>query len=39
MLMDALWVSSLGAPGYVAKIIQAENGQKVNKFEPIYFGK
>ena len=27
---------SLWAPGHVTKILQAENGQKVVKFEPIY---
>ena len=26
-----------GAPGHVTKIFHAENGQKVDKFEPIYF--
>ena len=38
MLMNALFKSSLGAPGLVTKILQAENGQKVDKFEPIYLG-
>ena len=27
---------SLGVPGYVTKILLAKNGQKVDKFEPIY---
>ena len=34
--MIDLYKPSLGAPGYVAKISQAENEQKVYKFEPIY---
>ena len=34
--MIALRKPSLGAPGYVTKTLQAENGQKVDKFEPIY---
>ena len=29
----------LGAPGNVTKILAAENGQKVDEFEPIYLGK
>ena len=29
---------SLGAPGYVTKILLAESGQKVDNFEPIYLG-
>ena len=36
--MNALCKSSLGAPGYVTKIVQAENGQKVDEFELIYLG-
>ena len=27
-----------GRPGRVTKILQAENGQKVDEFEPIYLG-
>ena len=38
MLMIAFWKSSLGVPIYVTKILQAENGQKVDEFEPIYLG-
>ena len=41
--LDTMWVlrnafckPSLGAPGLVTKILQAENGQKVDEFEPIY---
>ena len=29
----------LGTPGYVTKMLQAKNGQKVNNFEPIYLNK
>ena len=36
--MNALFKPSLGAPGHVIKILHAENGQKVDKFEPIYLG-
>ena len=35
---NALYKPSLGALGLVTKTLQAENGQKVNKFEPIYLG-
>ena len=35
---ECLFKPSLGAPGHVIKILQAENGQKVDKFEPIYLG-
>ena len=38
MLMNTLCKSSLGAPDYVTKILQAEIGQKVDEFEPIYLG-
>ena len=38
MLMNALCKPSLGASGLVNKILQAENGQKVDEFEPIYLG-
>ena len=34
--MNALRKLSLGTPGHVTKILQAENGQKVDDFEPIY---
>ena len=34
--MNALCKSSLVAPGLMSKILQAENGQKVDEFEPIY---
>ena len=30
---------SLGTPGHVNKMLHAENGQKVDDFEPIYLGK
>ena len=36
--MNALFKPSSGAPGHVIKILQAENGQKVDKFGPIYLG-
>ena len=36
--MSALCKPSLGAPGYVTKILQAENGQRVDEFELIYLG-
>ena len=36
--MNALHKPSLVAPGHVTKILQAENGQKVDEFEPIYLG-
>ena len=38
MLINALCKPSLGAPGHVTKILQAENGQKVDEFETIYLG-
>ena len=36
VLINALSKPSLGAPGHATKILQAENGQKVDEFEPIY---
>ena len=30
---------SLEVPGYVTKMLQAENGHKVDDFESIYLGK
>ena len=36
VLNNALCKPSLGAPGLVTKILQAKNGQKVDKFEAIY---
>ena len=36
VLMNALCEASLGGPGHVTKILQAENGQKVDEFESIY---
>ena len=33
--MNALCKPSLGAPGHVTKMLQAESGQKVDEFEPI----
>ena len=38
VLVNALCKPSLGTPGHVTKILETENGQKVDKFEPIYFG-
>ena len=38
VLMNALCKPSLGAPDHITKILQAENGQKVKEFEPIYLG-
>ena len=35
---NALCWLSLGLPSHVAKISQAENGQTVDEFEPIYLG-
>ena len=37
--MNASSKLSLEAPSHVNKIVQAENGQKVDDFEPIYLGK
>ena len=34
--MNAFCKSSLGVPDHVIKILQAENGQKVDEFELIY---
>ena len=36
--MNALCKPSLGMPGQATKSLQAENGQKVGKFEPINLG-
>ena len=36
--MNALSQPSLGAPSHVIIILQTDNGQKVDEFEPIYFG-
>ena len=36
VLINFLCKSSLGAPDYVTKILQAKNGQKVDDFEPMY---
>ena len=36
--MNTLCKPSLGASGHVPKMLQAENGQKVDEFEPIYLG-
>ena len=38
VLMNALSKPNLGAPGYVTRILQAENGRKVDEFEAIYLG-
>ena len=38
VLINALCKRSLGTYGLLIKILQAENGQKVDEFEPIYFG-
>ena len=37
--MNALCKPSLGALGYLTKILQIKNGQKVDEFESIYLGK
>ena len=34
--MNALYKPSLEAPGNITKILQAENGQKFDKSEPLY---
>ena len=34
--MNTLCKPSLGGPGHVTKILQAQNWQKVDGFEPIY---
>ena len=39
VLKNSLCKPSLGALGHVTKMLQAENGQKVDDFEPIYFVK
>ena len=36
VLVKALCKSSLEALGHVTKILQGENGQDVDEFEPIY---
>ena len=36
--MNALRKASLGAPSHMTKILQAEDWQKVDEFEPIYLG-
>ena len=36
MLMIGLCKPSLGEPGHVTKILQTENGQKIDDFELIY---
>ena len=38
VLMNALSKLSLGALGNLTKILQAENAQKVDQFEPIHRG-
>ena len=38
VLMNISWKTSLGALGHLTKFLQAENGQKVDEFEPIYLG-
>ena len=38
VLIDDLCNLILEAPSYVTKILQAKNGQKVDEFEPMYFG-
>ena len=38
VLITALCKPSLGAPGYVAKILQAKSGQKVDDFEAMDTG-
>ena len=36
--LNALCKPSLRMPGHVTNILQAENEQKVDEFEPIYVG-
>ena len=38
VLINALCKPSLGVPGYVTKILQAKNEQKLDEFEPKYLG-
>ena len=38
VLINALCKRSLGTYSLAIKILQAKNGQKVEQFEPIYFG-
>ena len=38
VLMNALFKTSLGVPGQVTKMLQAKNGQKLDKFNAIYLG-
>ena len=38
-VMHGLCKPSMVAAGHVTKILQAENGLKVDEFEPIYLGK
>ena len=38
VLINASYKPSLGAPGHVTEILQGENMQKVDEFEPIYLG-
>ena len=37
VLINGLRKLSLGAPGHVTKILQAENGRKVDDFKSIYY--
>ena len=39
MQIEASYVPSLGATGHVSSILEAKNMQKVDKIEPVYFGK
>ena len=39
MLTAAFCVPSWGVPGHVIAFLEAENWQKVDKFEPVYHGK
>ena len=39
VIINGLYKPSLGAPSDVTKMLLAENGQKVDNFEPIYLGK
>ena len=38
LFVNASYKPSLGATGHMTKILRAENGQKVDKFEPTYLG-
>ena len=39
VIMNGFCKPSLWAPGHVTEMLQAENGQKMDDFEPIYLSK